>query len=181
MSGREHAPREADEVRAFFTSWIDSANAGAWEDFAALMHPDIVLSDPMSARAAVGRSEALTRAQQQYEPFPDGRTEMVGDPFVALAEPRLAYHWRFTGTHLKPVSPPGFAPTGNHVEVEGTSVLRFHDRKVIEATLYFDTTQVARQLLAAPREGSPLEGVMVVAQRLRVKLRRGGRDRTPVA
>lgn len=55
------------------------------------------------------------------------------------------------------MSPPGFAPTGNHVEVEGTSVLRFHDREVIEATLYFDTTQVARQLLAAPREGRRLE------------------------
>ncbi len=173
----EHAPQSPEEVRAFFGDWIDHANAGRWEQFGRLLHPDIVLEDPMTSEAARGHDQALSRARAQYEPFPDGRVEMVGAPFVPLDEPELSYRWRFVGTHLRRIDPPGFAPTGRQVVVEGMSVLHFLHGQVDRVRLFFDTTDVARQLLAAPPAGSPLERVIVLSQRLRVRLRR--RPETP--
>lgn len=171
----QHAPRSPEAVRRFFGDWMDSANAGDWDRFGQLMHPDIVLVDPMTPEPARGHVDAVSRARAQYEPFPDGRIDMVGAPFVSLDAPELAYRWRFVGTHLRPIDPPGFAPTGQRVVVEGASVLHFEDGRVDHARLFFDTTDVARQLLAAPPAGSPLESVMALTQRVRVRLR--GRSR----
>lgn len=166
------APRTADEVRGFFDAWITSSNAGDWDAVATLMHADVVIADPMYGEPAVGRPAALERVREQYAPFPDGAIAMVGDPFVALDEPELAYRWRFTGTHRRRIDPPGFAATGLPVTLDGTSVLRFVDGLVASVTLSFDTTTVARQLLAAPPAGSPLERGIALAQRARVAARR---------
>lgn len=167
------------EVETFFAAWVGHSNAGRWDDVASMMHPAIAYADPMSAEPARGRAAAVARAQQQFAPFPDGVVELVGAPFVATSGSELAYRWRFSGTHERPVVPPGFAPTGLRVTVEGASVLQLVDGLVIAATLYFDATDVARQLLAAPPAGSPLEHVIAGAQRIRVRVRdvrrRGGR------
>lgn len=171
----QHAPQSSADVRRFFDDWIDSANNGEWERFSQLMHPDIVLVDPMTSEPARGRTDALTRAQAQYEPFPDGRIDMIGAPFVSLDAPELAYHWRFIGTHLRPIDPPGFAPSNQQVVVDGASVLHFTDGQVDQVQLFFDTTDVARKILAAPPAGSPLESVMALSQRVRVRLRHSRR------
>lgn len=121
------APGSPEDTRAFFLAWIGHGNAGDWDRFVRLMHPDIVLADPMMLDPARGREQELDRA----------------------------------------VDPPGFAPTGRRVEIEGCSVLRFRDRQVVDVRLFFDTTDAARQLLAAPAAGSPLERVAVLAQRPR--------------
>jgi predicted ester cyclase len=166
------APRTDAEVRDFFGGWLDGSNAGDWETVAALMHPDIVLSDPMMVAPARGRRDALDRVKGQYAPFPDALVEMLGDPFVSLSEPELVYRWRFSGTHLEPIVPPGFAATGRRVEADGVSVLRFEGGLVREATLIFDATDVARQILAAPPAGSAVERGIVLGQRLRAGLHR---------
>ena len=171
MGTTEAAGAPAD-VRGFLTAWVETANAGSWGPFAELLHPDVVVHDPMSPVPARGRAAALTRTQQQYQPFPDGRIDVLGEPFVSLDPAELAYRWRFTGTHAKAIDPPGFAPTGRRVAIDGVSVLRFSDQLVIEARLFFDSTDVARQVLAAPPVGSPLERVVVLSQRLRARLRR---------
>jgi ketosteroid isomerase-like protein len=176
------APRTPEAVRDFFTRWVEGSNEGDWQAVAEMMHPDIVLTDPMTPEPARGRAAVLERAQAQYVPFPDGRVDIVGDPFVALDEPVLTYQWRFTGTHLRRIDPPGFSPTGNRVELEGVSVLRFQDGLVTAVTMFFDTTGVARQVLAAPPAGSPLERVIAAAQRVRARLRRRKRaGRAPAA
>jgi hypothetical protein len=171
-----------DEVETFFDAWVGHSNAGRWDDVASMMHPDIAYADPMSAEPARGRAAAVSRARQQYAPFPDGVVELVGAPFVATTGGELAYRWRFGGTHERPVVPPGFAPTGLRVTVEGASVLRLADGLVTAATLYFDATDVARQLLAAPPAGSRLELIIAAGQRVRVRVRdvrrRSGRERS---
>lgn len=164
------APQHPSDVRGFFDRWVETANGGDWASFAALLHPDAVLEDPMSPEPAVGREEVVARAQAQYDPFPGGRTTVVGAPFRGLDGRALAYRWRFTGRHTRPVDPPGFAATGRDVELDGASVLVFEDGLVRHVTLFFDTTDVARQLLAAPPAGSRLEAVIALMQRIRVRL-----------
>jgi ketosteroid isomerase-like protein len=172
------APRAPDEVQAFFADWLARSNAGDWAGLGELMAPDVALADPMAPAPARGRGDTLARAAAQYEPFPDGEVVLLGAPFVSIAEPELTYRWRFRGTHLRPIDPPGFAPTGRIVEVEGTSVLRFRGGLVAEIRMFFDATGVARQILAAPPAGSRLERVVAAGQRLRVRGdRRRGRDR----
>jgi ketosteroid isomerase-like protein len=166
------APRAPDEVQAFFADWLARSNAGDWAGLGELMAPDIVLADPMAPVPARGRDEVLARAAGQYEPFPDGEVVLLGGPFVSVTEPELTYRWRFRGTHLRPIDPPGFAPTGQVVEIEGTSVLRFRAGLVVEVRMFFDATEVARQILAAPPAGSRLEPVIAAGQRLRVRARR---------
>jgi ketosteroid isomerase-like protein len=166
------APRAPDEVQAFFADWLARSNAGDWAGLGELMAPDVVLADPMAPEPARGREETLVRAAAQYEPFPDGEVVLLGAPFVSVAEPELTYRWRFRGTHLRPIDPPGFAPTDQVVEVEGTSVLRFRAGQVVDVRMFFDATEVARQILAAPPAGSRLEPVIAASQRLRVRARR---------
>jgi predicted ester cyclase len=165
-------PRSPEEVRDFFSRWLGRSNAGDWDGLASMMHPQIEIRDPMAPEPARGLTAALDRAKGQYAPFPDGVVELLGDPFVALDEPELSYRWRFTGTQANPVEPPGFAATGLPVEVEGTSVLRFEQDKVIDVRMFFDSTEVARQLLAAPPAGSRLESAIALGQRVRVRMRR---------
>lgn len=153
---------------AFLTRWVDRANAGDWSAFAELLDPDAELVDPMTPDVARGRDATVERARAQYEPFPDGRVERVAGPFVAQDAPALTYQWRFEGTATRRIDPPGFAPTGRPVVVDGVSVLRFRAGRVVAVLLFFDTTAVARQLLAAPAAGSPLERAVAIGQRLRV-------------
>lgn len=162
-------PQHPADVRGFFDRWVSTANDRDWEAFGALMHPDVVMSDPMAPEPARGRDDALARARAQYEPFSGGRTLVVGAPFQGLDGTELAYRWRFVGRHTQRIDPPGFAATGREVEVHGTSVLTFEDGLVRSARLFFDTTDVARQLLAAPPAGSRLERVVALTQRLRVR------------
>lgn len=175
---RQHAPQD---VRGFFATWLSRADAGDWVGFAELLHPDIELTDPMLSEPARGHVAALQRVQAQYAPFPDGRMELVGEPFVAVEGPELAYQWRFLGTHLRRIDPPGFTPTGRPVEIRGASVLRFQEQRVIAVRLFFDTTAVARQLLAAPPAGGAAERAIALVQRTRAvssrRARRGDASR----
>lgn len=165
-----------DDVRGFFARWIRCSNAGDWDAVDAMITDDAELRDPMLVVPVRGRGAFLERARAQYEPFPDGEVHIVGDPFVAVDGREVAYRWRFTGTHLRPVRPPGFAPTGRPVAVDGMSVLRLVEGRVASVQLVFDTTDVARQLLAAPPAGSRLEVAVAAAQRIRARsARRRGR------
>jgi hypothetical protein len=67
--------------------------------------------------------------------------------------------------------PPGFAATHQRVETEGVAIIELRGRLVSRCRQFYDTTQVARQLGAAPRRGSPLERLGVLAQRLSVALK----------
>lgn len=115
--GGLQGPPAPDDVRAFFTTWIDSNNNGDWDSVVQLLHPDVVLSDPMTPQAARGRAAAVLRVRAQYDPFPDGRIEMIGGAFVSLDEPELAYRWRLSvricGRCVRRDSPPPDGGSGS--------------------------------------------------------------------
>ena len=165
-------PGDEQFAERFFREWLDVSNRGDWAAFAAMVHEDASIQDPLLPQPVTGRAAVVERARGQYLPFPDGRVEMLGSPLSALGGARLAYRWRFTGTHTLPIDPPGFAPTGARVTVEGMSLLDLDDGRVRSVELFFDTTAVARQVGAAPPAGSRLERVVVAAQRLRARRRK---------
>ena len=74
---------------------------------------------------------------------------------------------------MRPIDPPGFAATGTRVSIDGVSVLGLADDwSVRHVHLFFDSTEVARQIGAAPRPGSVAEHAAVAVQRVTVRARR---------
>lgn len=168
MSG----PLTAEAAGDFLERWTGHANRGEWSEFAALLHPDVTIVDVMSPEPVVGATAALARVKAQYAPFDAGVIHPLTGPLVSADSPDFAYHWRFTGRHTRPVDPPGFAPTHADVDFEGVSVLSLAGGRAVAVRLFFDTTEVARQLGAAPPAGGLVERATVLAQRLHAPLMR---------
>ncbi len=173
----EQAPRAPEDVRKFFGDWLDRADAGDWDGFARLLHPDVVLTDPMMPEPARGRAEALERARDSTSRSPTVEWRCSAIPSSrsrSRSSPTGGASWAPTsGPSTRRDSP----PTGQRVEIEGVSVLRFRDQLVVEVRLFFDATDAARQLLAAPPVGSPIERVVVLAQRTRARSSRRSQER----
>ncbi|MGY1718741.1 ester cyclase [Blastococcus sp. SYSU DS0552] len=159
-------------ARAFFREWTGAGNRGDWPAFEAMLHEEVTLLDPLEPEPAVGKSAVLARAQAQYAPFPDGRVDVIGAPLASADRRTLSYQWRFVGTHERPIEPPGFAPTGVRLTLEGMSYLELQHGRVRAVRLFFDATDVARQIGAAPPRGHRVERLVVAAQRLRARRRR---------
>ncbi|WP_347057277.1 nuclear transport factor 2 family protein [Blastococcus sp. HT6-30] len=114
----------------FFREWTGAGNRGDWPASEAMLHEDVTLFDPLESEPAVGRTAVLARAKAQYAPFPDGRVDVVGVPFATADRSAFGYRWRFVGTHERPIEPPGFAPTGVRLCLEGMSYLQLEQGRV---------------------------------------------------
>ncbi len=106
--------------------------------------------------------EVFKRTVSMYRAaFPDVRIT-VDD--VIAADDKVVLRWRSEGTHHGELA--GLAPTGVRGSVTGISIDRWKDGKVVEAWAEWDNLGLARQLGAAPPEGSVGEKVGMGLQRL---------------
>jgi predicted ester cyclase len=144
---------------------------------------NLALADELIAPHAENHDPAATpdlralRGPEQYkrtvtmyrEAFPDVR--MVVDDAVS-ADDKVVLRWHSEGTHRGELA--GLAPTGARVSVTGISIDQWRDGKVVEAWVEWDNLGLARQLGAAPPEGSMAEKAgtavqRVMARRMRAK------------
>jgi predicted ester cyclase len=93
--------------------------------------------------------------------FPDVR--MIVDDVIASDE-KVVLRWHSEGTHRGELA--GLAPTGVHGSTTGISIDRWQDGKIVEAWAEWDNMGLARQLGAAPPEGSVGEKIGLGLQRL---------------
>jgi steroid delta-isomerase-like uncharacterized protein len=129
-----------------------------------LVAADAVDHDP--ARPAQMRGlrgpEVLKQTVSMYRTaFPDVRIT-VDD--VIAADDKVVLRWHSEGTHRGELA--GLAPTGARGSVTGISIDRWKDGKVVEAWVEWDNLGLARQLGAAPPEGSVGEKIGMGVQRL---------------
>jgi predicted ester cyclase len=97
------------------------------------------------------------------------------EPMGLLGEPdgdRAAVPWRMTATFTGPLDPPGFAPTGDRVEVEGVDVFEVRDGRIARLATHYDLMNIARQTGVLPPRGSRGERAAARLQRAAAKLRR---------
>jgi predicted ester cyclase len=77
---------------------------------------------------------------------------------------RVVTRWRSEGTHRGELE--GLAPTNMHATVTGITIDRYEDGKVAETWTQWDNLGLARQLGAAPPEGSMGERIGLTMQHL---------------
>ena len=114
--------------------------------------------------------EALKQTVTMYRSaFPD--VQMTVDDAVR-EDDTVVLRWHAEGTHRGELV--GLAPTAARVTVTGISIDQWKDGKIVEAWVEWDNLGLARQIGAAPPEGSIPEKIgtsvqRVLARRMRAK------------
>ena len=121
---------------------------------------NFVLIDQLVAPTAVNHDPAEP-AELRALRGPDVRITV--DDVIAAGD-KVALRWHSEGTHRGELA--GLAPTGARGSVTGISIDRWQDGKVVESWTEWDNLGLARQLGAAPPEGSMGEKLGTTMQRL---------------
>jgi steroid delta-isomerase-like uncharacterized protein len=158
-------------VRDFLPRWLAAWKSHQPERLFELMTEDIVYDDSAWPTMMRGYADVRVFVNSVWRAFPDLEFEMTDGPYLHPGAEKAAFLWRGTGTHTGPLDPPGFAPTGKRIELEGVDFHEYREGKVSRLNVVFDMMDVARQLGTLPRAGSRAEKAMATAQRLAVQAR----------
>lgn len=142
----------------------ESFNEGKLDVIDQVVAPDAQNHDPaMPARLRSLRGPQSQRqtVEMYRAAFPDVR--LTVDEVIDAGD-KVALRWSAEGTHRGELE--GLAPTGKRVLVTGISVDHWQDGKIVESWTQWDNLGLARQLGAAPPEGSPVEKVGMAVQRM---------------
>src|SRR5436305_6264465 len=169
-----HATTGTDEATSGTAGRIDPAegsrrlletfNDGNLELIDQLVAPDAVNHDPAepAQMRALRGPEVFKHTVQLYRAaFPEVRITV--DDVIAAGD-KVAVRWHSEGTHRAELE--GLAPTGARGSVTGISIDQWKDGKVAESWTEWDNLGLARQLGAAPAEGSTGEKVGMTMQRV---------------
>jgi steroid delta-isomerase-like uncharacterized protein len=170
-----HAPTGSGEAAAPTTGQIDPAEGSRRLVEEGFNDGNLALADSLIAADAVNHDpaepahmrglrgpEVFKRTIQMYRTaFPDVR--MTVDDVIAAGD-KVVLRWHSEGTHRGELE--GLAPTGARGSVTGISIDHWKDGKVVESWTEWDNLGLARQLGAAPPEGSTGEKLGLAMQRL---------------
>lgn len=129
------------KVEAFFASACDG-NVDRLDD---IVHPDYVMHDPSLPQECRGIA---------------GAKEVARFHHVTLGGPQITFHrevvagdsvttiWTVRGTHAAEIA--GVAPSGKAITIEGITVSRFLDGKIVEEWEVCDMAGVLAQIGALP-------------------------------
>jgi steroid delta-isomerase-like uncharacterized protein len=131
---------------------------------------DVVVEDPAWPQPIRGVPELQRFMQAVWVTFPDLRVEEPTPPHRTAAGDQVAFRWRMLGTMLGPAGPPGFAPTGRTIDIEGVDLWTMRDGRIARARVFYDMSEILRQLGIAPARGSRGERAMVAVQRLQARM-----------
>lgn len=163
--------RGADDLGASARRMLEDAfNQGDFTAVNELTAPDAITHDPTMpvALQRIRGPEPFKQVVRLYRAaFPDVR--FVVDDTIAQGD-KVVLRWHAHGTHRGRLQ--GLAPTEVHASITGISISRWQDGRMVEVWVEWDNLGLARQIGAAPPEGSVGERVgaaiqQLVARRLR--------------
>lgn len=158
---------DASFARDFLRRLHAAASARDPDAVAALCADDVVWEDPAAPHTLRGREAVrLFHRDIMFVALPDTRIELIEGPYLALDGCGVAARLRITGTMTGPLTPPGFAPTGGHLEFETAEFSRFEGGLLSHHTVVLNMLDVARQIGAVPQADSVAGRVGVWMQHL---------------
>ncbi len=140
------------------------------DGMAQLVTEDIVWADPALAQPAHGVAAVQDFMRTSFRAFPDLRFGEPDPPMLAVTGEVILWAWFMEGTHLGAIDPPGFAPTGRAMRVDGIDQWTMRDGRIARYRAFYDMNDVARQLGIVPAPGSRAERGMVALQRVQARL-----------
>lgn len=142
---------DASFARDFLRRLHAAASARDPDAVAALCAENVVWEDPAAPRTLRGR-EAVRSFHRDimFVALPDTRVELIDEPYLALDGFGVAARVRIAGTMTGPLTPPGFAPTGGHLEFETAEFSRFENGLLGHHIVVLNMLDVARQIGAVP-------------------------------
>ena len=145
----------------------DAVNQHDADLVAQLCAETVVWTDPAAPEPLHGR-EAVRRfhAEHMFRAIPDVTLRLIDGPYVSERGGRVAARVRIGGTMTGPLSPPGFAPTGERIEFETAEFSIIEGGLLTQHTVIMDMLSLARQIGALPAAGSMADRVAVQLQRL---------------
>jgi steroid delta-isomerase-like uncharacterized protein len=159
-------------ARDFADRWQKAWNSRDPDQVTALCTEDVIWDDPMTERPERGRQAVAGYLRNVWRAFPNLEFSWPEGPYASFQGIKLALHWRLTGAMLGPMDPPGFAPTGRRIDLEGVDLLEIRDGLCYAYQGFFDRQTVAQQVGIAPATGGQAERVAVGAQRLLAAIER---------
>jgi hypothetical protein len=155
----------------FAHRWLQGWNAHDGEAVAALCTEGVEFSDPLLGTVR-GRAAVAGWVRSCAQAFPDYRFEEPERPYLSRDAAKAIVPWRMIATNTGPIDPPGFAPTGRSIVVDGVDHWWFGDGLVERYRADYDAQGLSVQLGLAPAPGSRTQHVLAAAQRLAAKLPR---------
>jgi steroid delta-isomerase-like uncharacterized protein len=162
----------APELREFVERYESAWNGCDASAMAQLIAEDIVWEDPALPAPARGIQEVQEFMRSSFRAFPDLRFSEPDPPAMAVSGELVLWAWHMEGTHTGVIDPPGFAPTGRAMSVDGVDQWTMRDGRIARYRAFYDMNGLARQLGIVPPAGSRAERGMVALQRLQARLRR---------
>jgi steroid delta-isomerase-like uncharacterized protein len=151
-------------AREFAERYVEAWNSHDAARIEPLVTRDVVWLDPSLPEPARGVEEVKDFMRAAWIAFPDLRFT-PGPMWLDPHEDSMSWAWRMEGAHDGPLDPPGFAPTGRRIDVDGIDVGDFEDGRMMRYRAYYDMADFARQLGVMPPPGSRGERVGVMLQR----------------
>ena len=160
------------DLRAFIDRYVAAWNACDVDAMAELIVDDIVWADPALPEPACGVPAVQEFMRMSFRAFPDLRFSEPDPPHLTADGEQVAWAWTMEGTMHGSVDPPGFAPTGRRMRVDGVDLWRMRDGRIARYRAFYDATDMARQLGLMPPSGGRAERVTAALQRLQARFLR---------
>jgi steroid delta-isomerase-like uncharacterized protein len=158
------------DVQGLMDRWVAAWNEHDAEAMAACLSDDVLYVDPGARPDPVMRGPEAVKdfARRLWRSSPDLTFEVV-ELFVSDDERVVTMHWRTRGTFTEPLDPPGFAPTGGEIAMEGYDRNEVDDGLFVKHQAFYDQFALGSQIGALPEPGSLGEKLGLFMQRLAAK------------
>src|SRR4030081_1251133 len=148
------APDVASELHGLVERYVAAWNGCDTDAMAGLLTDDIVWADPALPEPARGIPAVQEFMRSSFRAFPDLRFGEPEPPVLATTGDVVLWAWYMEGTHRGAIDPPGFAPTGRAMHVDGVDQWTMRAGRIAGYRAFYDMNDIARQLGIAPAPGS---------------------------
>src|SRR4051794_2716704 len=161
----------ADAIRHVTDAWMDGWNKQDADALVALIADDLIYEDPAWPEVMRTPEDVRAFTSACWRAMPDMSFPEPQGIFPAADGSGAAVPWHMTATITGPLDPPGFAPTGDAIELDGVDVFELRGGRIARLITHYDMMAVAREIGVVPRRGSRAERAGVRLQRLMAKRR----------